>query len=86
MKLGIGGRTNRLWAGWIAAADDEAVATILRLGGTIERDEKLPGKPPVGVSFNSVRIVDGDLDCLRGMAGIRKLDLGDTRPPHVSSY
>ena len=37
-------------------AEDKAVAFVEKLGGRVTRDEKLPGKPVIGVhlSFNAV--------------------------------
>ena len=44
-----------------AAREEKAVNAILKLGGAVTRDEKLPGRPVVGVDLYDTKITDYDL-------------------------
>ncbi len=67
-------------------AEDKAVAFVEKLGGTVTRDEKAPGKPVVGVSFQPTiiivktegKVTDSDLKELVGLKNLTTLDLGST--------
>ena len=58
---------------------DRVVALVERLGGQIERDEKAPGRPVVGIRLATTRISDDQLGELRGLSSLRSLDLTQTR-------
>lgn len=53
----------------------QAVALIQRLGGKVERDDKLAGQPVVRVDLSYTRVADSDLACLRVFDQLRRLDL-----------
>ena len=58
---------------------DRAQALIERLGGEFQRDEQRPDKPVVRVRLNTTLVTDADLAELRGLTGLRVLDLSQTR-------
>jgi len=60
------------------AQQGRALSEIQKLGGQVERDEKAPGTPVVGVILRGARISDNDLAGLGGMTGLRTLDLTST--------
>jgi len=76
-----------LWAvAWqlpFAAADDRedrerAVAAIQKLGGKVEVDDTAPEKPVVKVSFRNTKVTDEGLSHVKGLTGLRELDLSHT--------
>src|ERR1700686_4608064 len=89
--------------GWLAAvplllasgvhADEErAVAALQKAGATITRDDKLPGRPVVGVKFvgwlasilfNRPRVTDASLKDLKGLPQLRELNLAETQVTDV---
>ena len=60
------------------AERSEAIAQIEKLGGTVDVDEMIPGKPVVAVELRETKITDAGLICLEGLARLRTLDLGYT--------
>jgi len=58
-----------------ADQEEQAVSAILKLGGKVERDENLPGRPVVGVDLRITNITDSDLKNLKGLKGLQVLDL-----------
>jgi hypothetical protein len=60
---------------------DEAsvVAALEKLGATIERDEKQPGKPVVQVEIVGTKATDADVKNLTALKRIRSLSLGNTK-------
>ncbi|HVS34214.1 MAG TPA: hypothetical protein VMS17_01455 [Gemmataceae bacterium] len=56
-------------------AEDAAVKTVERLGGTVSRDEADPAHPVVGVSLAFVPATDAQLKGLSALKRLRALDL-----------
>jgi hypothetical protein len=61
-----------------AVREERAVNAILKLGGSVERDEKLPGQPVVGVSLCGIGVTDSELRELKDLKGLQRLRLGYT--------
>src|SRR4051794_27100456 len=59
----------------VNSMQDRAVAEVTRLGGKIEVDETLPGKPIVKVDLHSTQVTDLDLVFLKDLIQLRALDL-----------
>jgi hypothetical protein len=59
-------------------AEDRAVSTIEKLGGSAYRDEMKLGKPVVVVSFYGTQVTDADLKKLAPLREIRDLNLYGT--------
>jgi hypothetical protein len=55
--------------------EERAIAAIKKLGGSIERDSKLPGNPVVEVDLSGKQTTDADLAHLKAFPELRKLDL-----------
>src|SRR5581483_10298638 len=55
---------------------EKAVARIRRLQGTVETDDKAPGKPVVGVSLVACKVADDDLGVLAAFTQLQSLNLG----------
>ena len=62
-----------------AVREEKAVSAIIKLGGTVTRDEKLPGRPVVGVKLGNYRVTDPDLKILKEFEGLQTLDLANSR-------
>lgn len=63
-----------------ASDESEAIEIIELLGAKVERDDKLPDRPVVGVSFNgSRRFNDEYVHLLKAFQNLAKLDLSDTK-------
>jgi hypothetical protein len=62
-----------------ANAQDKAVATITRLGGTFEVDKEMQGNPIVKVDLHGTNVSDDDLVSLEGLKELRHLDLRLTK-------
>ena len=62
-----------------AARADEAsaVKAVEKLGGRVARDDKLPGKPVVGVDFTRVQVTDAGLKELADLKQLTWLRLTD---------
>ena len=59
--------------------EEAAVNAILKLGGKVYRDEKLPGRPVARVYLRDTKITDADLEDLKGLKGLRNLNLTGTK-------
>ncbi|MCX5669841.1 MAG: hypothetical protein NTU94_00770, partial [Planctomycetota bacterium] len=62
-----------------AVREEKAVNAILKLGGEVTRDEKLPGRPIVEVYLISTPVTDSDLKDLKELKGLQELVLTSTR-------
>ena len=62
-----------------AVREGKAVNAILKLGGNVERDEKLPGRPVVGVNLDLTKATDSDLKDLKELTGLKALNLWGTQ-------
>src|SRR5213082_54737 len=64
-----------------AARADEAsaVKAVENLGGKVTRDDKLPGKPVIGVDLNSSKVTDASLKELKDLKQLTTLDLWHTQ-------
>jgi hypothetical protein len=60
-------------------AEDKAVAFVEKLGGTVERDEKAPGKPVVTVNFASTQVTDEGMKDLKELRNLSSLVLRRTQ-------
>ncbi len=59
--------------------ESEAIGEIVRLGGTIERDDTLPGRSVTGVAFRvGSDVGDEDVALLRPFTELKKLELSGT--------
>src|SRR5262249_42042827 len=54
----------------------KAVAYIEKLGGTVIRDEKQPGRPVIGVRLNGPHVTDTALSRLEDLTTLESIDLG----------
>jgi hypothetical protein len=70
-----------LIAGWAAAGEteDNAVATIVRLGGKVRRDAKEPGHPVIEVDLFNTKVTDKELGVLYAFRQLQDLNLRATR-------
>src|SRR5437870_178159 len=61
-----------------AARADEAsaVKAVEKLGGKVTRDDKLPGKPVIGVNLGGTKVTDADLKELKDLKHLTSLNLG----------
>ena len=62
-----------------AVREERAVNAILKLGGNVERDEKLPGRPVVGVNLDLTKATDSDLKDLKELTALKALNLWGTQ-------
>ena len=64
-----------------AARADEAsaVKAVEKLGGKITRDDKLPGKPVIGVDLYGAQVTDAGLKELKDLNQLTSLDLHQTQ-------
>ena len=62
-----------------AVREEKAVNAILKLGGQVFRDEKLPGRPAVVVILCGTQITNAGLKDLKELKGLQRLDLADTK-------
>src|SRR5207302_796007 len=62
-----------------AARADEAsaVKAVEKLGGKVTRDDKLPGRPVIGVNLGHPKVTDADLKELKNLKQLTSLNLGD---------
>src|SRR5207237_8141250 len=63
-----------------AARADEAsaVKAVENLGGKVTRDDKLPGKPVIGVNLAGTKVTDADLKELKDLKQLTTLHLNMT--------
>ena len=59
--------------------EEQAVAAIEKLGGTIGRDEDKPGKPVVVADLQNTKITDAGLAHLKGLKTLAWLSLNGTK-------
>src|SRR5438874_4326071 len=64
-----------------AARADEAsaVKAVEKLGGTVTRDDKLPGKPVIGVNLAGTQVTDAGLKELKDLKQLTYLDVSGTQ-------
>ena len=60
-------------------AEDKAVAFVEKLGGTVVRDEKAPGKPVVTVNLGGKRVTDTGLKELAALKALTTVNLIGTK-------
>jgi hypothetical protein len=65
-------------AGEAPEGQKQAVAAIEKIGGKVEYDPKDPARPVVRVRLNETRVTDKDLEHLRGLTALRRIDLHGT--------
>jgi len=61
------------------ADDAGAIAAVEKLGGTLTRDDKIPGQPVTGVDLGGTAATDADLSRLRGLRHLQSLELRKTK-------
>ena len=64
-------------------AEDKAVAFVEKLGGRVTRDEKLPGKPVIGVHLSFSTVTDVGLKELAPLKNLTSLVLAGTQVTDV---
>jgi internalin A len=57
------------------STQEPIAAAIIKLGGQVEFDATLPGKPIVKVDLHSTKVTDADLVILKDLSDLRELDL-----------
>src|SRR5262245_49304970 len=63
-----------------ALADETlAVKLVEKLGGSVTRDDKQPGKPVIGVTVSSPKLTDAELRILTDLKQLTSLSLGQTK-------
>ena len=64
-----------------AARADEAsaVKAVEKLGGKVTRDDKLPGKPVIGVNLTGTGVTDAGLKALKDLKQLTTLNLDKTK-------
>jgi internalin A len=62
-----------------ADREEAAVNAILKLGGEVTKDEKLPGRPVVHVQLSGAGVTDSDLKNLKELKDLWWLRLGSTQ-------
>ena len=64
-----------------AARADEAsaVKAVEKLGGKVTRDDKLPGKPVIGVNLTGRGVTDAGLKELKDLKQLKELRVGGTK-------
>jgi hypothetical protein len=62
-----------------AVREERAVNAILKLGGSVNREEQLPGRPVYKVDFTASRITDAGLKELKELKGLKTLHLAGTQ-------
>jgi len=60
-------------------AEDKAVAYVKKLGGTVARDEKAPGKPVINVNLFSTKVTDEGLKELAPLKHLTLLAIRDAK-------
>src|SRR5207249_701618 len=59
-------------------AEAKAVEAITKLGGTVTRDDKLPGKPVIAVNLYGTKVTDAGLKELKHLKQLTSLNLAGT--------
>ena len=60
-------------------AEDKAAQAVMKLGGSVVRDDKDPAHPVVGVDFTDTPVTDAGLQELADLRGLKTLDLNGCR-------
>ncbi len=60
-------------------AEDRAAEAIRKAGGKVERDERAPGRPVIGVNLGFTQVTDAGLKELKELKALRSLSLNGTR-------
>src|SRR4051794_10449338 len=78
LLFAVAGISESILIGQEEINESSAIEKIELLGGRIERDETLPDRPVVSVSFNATnRFNDKYIHLLRAFTNLTKLDLSD---------
>ena len=64
-------------------AEKKAAATVEKLGGKVERDDKDPAHPVMSVDLNGTKVTDAGLKELAGLKNLHHLDLRETSVTHA---
>jgi hypothetical protein len=64
-------------------AENQAVKTIEKVGGTVVRDNKVKGRPVWGVVLSFTKVTDADLKGLKDIPGLKTLHLISTKVTDV---
>ena len=67
-----------LSSGAARADEASAVKAVEKLGGKVTRDDKLPGKPVIGVNLTGRGVTDAGLKELKELKQLTTLNLGHT--------
>ena len=59
--------------------EQKAVDAILKSGGYLTRDEKLPWRPVVRINLSNTKVMDSDLKDLKELKDLQSLDLCSTK-------
>jgi hypothetical protein len=62
-----------------AMPEEKAIASIRKLGGSFERDDRVEGEPVVKVDLTGKSVVDGDIEALKALTGLHSLILRRTQ-------
>src|SRR5213080_2959225 len=65
-----------LSSGAARADEASAVKAVEKLGGKVTRDDKLPGKPVIGVNLGHTKMTDAGLKELKHLKHLTSLNLG----------
>jgi internalin A len=76
--LGCGAIITRAIAQGNDASESQAINSIKRLGGSVQRDSRAPGRPVIGVGFSGTDVTDDDLAILRNLPRLEILTLSRT--------
>ena len=60
---------------WAGQSEDTIEATVKKLGGSVVRNEQLPGKPIVSVTLSMSDCKDADIKALTGLKSLNSLAL-----------
>ena len=52
---------------------------VEKLGGKVTRDDKLPGKPVIGVNLGHTKVTDAGLKELKDLKQLTSLNLAETK-------
>ena len=58
---------------------EQAIAAIKKLGGSVTLDEKKPGKPVIVVDLSKTKVTDAELVYLKGLTNLQTLELSFTK-------
>jgi hypothetical protein len=63
----------------VKSQQDQIIAHIKKLGGTVELDGKRPGKPVIKVNFFARPVTDADLEALAPLTDLEWLGLSNSK-------